>query len=324
MLFRITEKQWQGRLLLPQTAHNKRKRKIVPGLYNSCTGPLPLPYKDLGMLNLTPRRFRTIEEAKIVVAIFPDEPGRPYLNPNVIYELGFSDALGKATLIIKPEDKGLPSDLCDFQVVSYKSTDIGEEHFRLKIQNELNTLKSALGESFVHKGVSSATYIYGNSVILCDKELLKQYLILLNYATFIQNRFHLLFTTSIKPLVYSFRRGGDDEQNYDFGVWLNSYKNNYEQTVRASLHKFKTIQAAEIEQALNYAGQCFGKPFGSVHQAYINLTNYLAQFEACAEIELDATLSEITTLDQTTGRVIGYASAFANALVELLEPSDHK
>lgn len=84
--------------------------------------------------DLFPHILRDIVKARIIVAVID---GR---NPNVFYELGVAQTLGKSTILLAASPKGVPIDLRTNKIVLFKN----HADLRQKLQTEI-TRSLALG-----------------------------------------------------------------------------------------------------------------------------------------------------------------------------------
>lgn len=76
----------------------------------------------------------SITESKIVIAdITP-------LNPNVYYEVGYSHALQKSTILMAEEGRELPFDIKPFRVIFYKNTINGKSKVEQSLRSHLDNL----------------------------------------------------------------------------------------------------------------------------------------------------------------------------------------
>jgi hypothetical protein len=77
---------------------------------------------------------RKIEECKVVIEdITPD-------NPNVYYEIGYSHAINKPTILISEEGRNLPFDVSPFRVLFYENTIAGKKKVEEGLREHLSTI----------------------------------------------------------------------------------------------------------------------------------------------------------------------------------------
>jgi hypothetical protein len=90
-------------------------------------------------INFTDDIVDATRSARLVAAVCsPDEGGRA--NPNVMYELGQADAMGKPTLILTSDHAALPADLAGRHVLPYSEAELGKEELTLRIRDRMNAL----------------------------------------------------------------------------------------------------------------------------------------------------------------------------------------
>lgn len=80
------------------------------------------------------RLLRMIREADYLIA---DLTGR---NPNVFYELGYAQALGKKTILLTQDLEDVPFDLRHQRVIEYSDTVAGADRLRTLLQRYLAQL----------------------------------------------------------------------------------------------------------------------------------------------------------------------------------------
>jgi len=61
-------------------------------------------------------------------------------NPNVFYELGYSHALGKPTILLAQRESRLPFDVSGFRVIFYDNTIKGKGEVENNLRNHLNNI----------------------------------------------------------------------------------------------------------------------------------------------------------------------------------------
>ncbi len=289
------------------------------------------------------RIFTTITEAKIVIGIFAHEPDKPYPNPNIMYEIGFSHALGKAILVMVPENLTLPSELTPFDCFRYDSNAVNTKSFRESVQIQLSILLKAIGEGYVQNGTSGAKFVEGPALLLCDDTVLPHYRFLLNYVSLIRERFHRLYATFIRPLSYSSRsiqsarRAEGSPISYQLVDQLEAYKSEYDFIIRPTMlcnwleSGSKTANSALT--ALDSFTASFSGPADleladAVRQSYIFVHKYLQDFHQChdrisaAGADINKIEDEISILQQTADRLLVHASKLTNDLTAFLKPQE--
>lgn len=80
--------------------------------------------------------WKGIQEAEVVVA---DLTGR---NPNVLYELGLADVIGKRVILLTMDEQDLPSDLGGYRYIKYTDEGKGLLHFVDELQKNLTATRS--------------------------------------------------------------------------------------------------------------------------------------------------------------------------------------
>ncbi len=286
------------------------------------------------------RIINTLKSAKIVVGILAYEPDRPYINPNVMYEIGFSHALGKATLIMVPNDVKPPSQLAPFDYFTYDTNAVGTRSFTDALQTRLTMLLSAIGDGYVQKGLSGARFVEDSTLLLCDDSVLPHYWFLLDYVRLIRDRFYHLFANFIKPLSYSSRlmqsarRAEGSVIAFQFQDQVEAYKSEYDLTIRPTTLCSrlelgnKTADSALIALDSIIDAASFSEPTDVVRQSYELVYKYLQDFNKChdrisvAGHDKDRIIIEIGTLEQTANRVLSHASTLNNALTAFLKPQE--
>ena len=79
--------------------------------------------------------IRGLTESYVVIAEITKE------NPNVFYELGYSHALGKPTILLADQDRStLPFDVSSYRVICYENTIRGKRVVERELASHLNNI----------------------------------------------------------------------------------------------------------------------------------------------------------------------------------------
>lgn len=78
--------------------------------------------------------IRSIRESSLIIAEISQK------NPNVFYEVGYSHALNKPTLLIADRNTKLPFDVSPFRVLFYENSIIGKDRFEKSLRKHLEEL----------------------------------------------------------------------------------------------------------------------------------------------------------------------------------------
>jgi ribosomal protein S1 len=100
-------------------------------------GMTPIRADDIyGAQPLREHIWRGIQEAELVVA---DLTGR---NPNVLYELGLADLIGKRIVLVTMDEQDFPSDIVDYHRITYTEESTGLVTFTRELQRNLRAAQS--------------------------------------------------------------------------------------------------------------------------------------------------------------------------------------
>ncbi|HPQ72043.1 MAG TPA: hypothetical protein PKW95_23170 [bacterium] len=224
-----------------------------------------------------------IYQSKIVIAICSPISKFGKLNPNVMYELGWAQSIGKATLVMTNNKKAIPSDLGDQSIFPYSNSDLRKDHFineiRTQIRTVLDRVKNNISDS-ERKDISLATKILSRSglykpfitIFGFGKRLHSQFLEI-EIAHFDQLRLYSL------ELAYNHENANQQRVLVDFQTAWNRFKLEYYKDFGALLsadfsqysHVFKTLVGkvpVQMSDSLEKA-----------HQYYAQVTGHLATFE---------------------------------------------
>lgn len=103
----------------------------------SDVGMTPIRADDIyGAQPLKEHIWRGIQEAELVVA---DLTGR---NPNVLYELGLADLIGKRIVLVTMDEQDFPSDIADYHRITYTEEGTGLLPFTRKLKENLRAAQS--------------------------------------------------------------------------------------------------------------------------------------------------------------------------------------
>lgn len=84
---------------------------------------------------------RRIRAARIVVAVCSPVSATGQANPNVMFELGFAQSIGKSTIILTTHIQSLPADLRSQNVFPYRVREVTQEPFISRLANRIHGAK---------------------------------------------------------------------------------------------------------------------------------------------------------------------------------------
>ena len=137
------------------------------------------------------------QAARMIVAVCSPEAGTGKPNPNVMYELGLAQAVGKPTLILTTDFATLPADIDTQYALKYTEEEVRQKQFLLlRITSEISTrlgrMKDLLTDSAYHRqGISVAQ---ARHRMLVYPEFWEHYKNILAYAKHIHQQFQTIET----------------------------------------------------------------------------------------------------------------------------------
>ncbi|HEY0079449.1 MAG TPA: hypothetical protein VGB73_12620 [Pyrinomonadaceae bacterium] len=150
-----------------------------------------------GAVNFPEDILRRTQAARMIVAVCSPEPETGKPNPNVMYELGLAQSIGKPTLILTTDVATLPADIDTQYALKYTEQEVQQKNFLvLRITNEIGTrlgrMRDPLTDSSYHqKGISVAQ---ARHRLLVYPEFWEHYKNILAYAKHIHQQFQTVET----------------------------------------------------------------------------------------------------------------------------------
>lgn len=176
--------------------------------------------------------------ARLVAAVCSgDEEGRA--NPNVMYELGWADALGKPTLILS-DHPVLPADLAGRHVLRYTESDLEKPELTLRIRDGMRTLLDRMKDNpLTDPACAGVRVAHERHLMFTDPGFWDAFRTALSFAQTARDQ-HQLLTIATEPLlakvaamvrslgdadgVTNFREGWRSfDEYYQANTWVNVY-----------------------------------------------------------------------------------------------------
>jgi nucleoside 2-deoxyribosyltransferase len=127
-----------------------------------------------------------LRSAEIVVAVCAPEPETGMANPNVMYELGFAQALGKSTVVLTDQREALPGNLDAQYVVPYDraelQNDVAAQHLILRIKDAIILRQKRMTNPLTDPFATGISVAYARHRMLLAPGFWDDFRYILNFA----------------------------------------------------------------------------------------------------------------------------------------------
>lgn len=144
--------------------------------------------------------FDAVRSAKMIVAVCTPEPNQSQPNPNVMYELGLADSLGKPAIILTNDVSQLPADIRNRDVIEYRSEEVGTEPFIGRLQQKM---QSQFGEPPIVLSLmepDDIRMIHSTQILLTEPKFWKSFIHVLGSAMNVHRSLNEFHSLHIAPL----------------------------------------------------------------------------------------------------------------------------
>ena len=216
-----------------EAAVNRCPEKLTPCLTKTIPQS-PSFIKDITTLTQT---------ARLVVAVCSPEKATGVPNPNVMYELGLAQSIGKATIIMTNDVDSLPTDLKDQNVLVYNPANARKEEFIADIKIHINDVLVRVRHELIDSSYEKISVAHARHWLLVNPDLWDQFITVLSFAKQTHNLFQELDTGLVDymPKRLSEILGGSYK-----GKALKNKKMDFEDLWRDYINKYEKIEADSL------------------------------------------------------------------------------